>query len=87
MRRGEKKERERGRYERRDGEWLSLFRQGDTEMEEKRERVLEGCGGDIKASSGNPDWLKGAMQDYERIYLRFSAAAILPPPPPPSSLL
>lgn len=38
-------------------------------------RVFEGCGGGIKASSGNPDWLKGAMRDYERIYLRFSAAA------------
>jgi len=31
--------------------------------------------GGIKASSGNPDWLKGAMRDYERIYLGFSAAA------------
>lgn len=38
-------------------------------------RVFEGCGGGIKATSGNPDWLKGAMRDYERIYLRFSAAA------------
>jgi len=39
------------------------------------EGFWEGVQGGIKASSGNPDWLKGAMRDYERIYLGFSAAA------------
>jgi hypothetical protein len=41
----------------------------------KGEGFRVGVEGGIKASSGNPDWLKGAMRDYERIYLGFSAAA------------
>lgn len=42
-----------------------------------REREMERYDdrGGIKASSGNPDWLKEAMQDYGRICLRFSSAS------------
>lgn len=56
-------------------EWFSPHESaGERKRKGERHGGLGGYGGGIKASSGNPDWLKGAMRDYERIYLRFSAA-------------